>query len=66
MVSYKDAGVDIEAGDAFVEAIKPSAAASTRPGVMGALGGFGALFDLRAAASRIRSSSPRPTASAPS
>ena len=49
MVSYKDAGVDIEAGDAFVEAIKPSAAASTRPGVMGALGGFGALFDLRAA-----------------
>jgi phosphoribosylformylglycinamidine cyclo-ligase len=49
MVSYKDAGVDIEAGDALVEAIKPLAKASARPGVMGSLGGFGALFDLRAA-----------------
>jgi phosphoribosylformylglycinamidine cyclo-ligase len=49
MVSYKDAGVDIEAGDALVEAIKPMAHASARPGVMGSLGGFGALFDLRAA-----------------
>jgi phosphoribosylformylglycinamidine cyclo-ligase len=49
MVSYKDAGVDIEAGDALVEAIKPLAQASARPGVVGSLGGFGALFDLRAA-----------------
>jgi phosphoribosylformylglycinamidine cyclo-ligase len=49
MVSYKDAGVDIEAGDALVEAIKPLAQASARPGVMGSLGGFGALFDLRGA-----------------
>jgi phosphoribosylformylglycinamidine cyclo-ligase len=49
MVSYKDAGVDIEAGDALVEAIKPLAKASARPGVMGSLGGFGALFDLRGA-----------------
>jgi phosphoribosylformylglycinamidine cyclo-ligase len=49
MVSYKDAGVDIEAGDALVEAIKPMARASARPGVMGSLGGFGALFDLQAA-----------------
>ena len=48
-VTYRDAGVDIAAGDALVEAIKPLAAATTRPGVMGGLGGFGALFDLRAA-----------------
>lgn len=47
--SYKDAGVDIEAGDALVEAIKPAARATNRPGVMGGLGGFGALFDLKAA-----------------
>ena len=49
MVTYREAGVDIEAGDALVDAIKPAAAATTRPGVMGGLGGFGALFDLRAA-----------------
>ena len=49
MVSYRDAGVDIEAGDALVDAIKPAAAATARPGVMGGLGGFAALFDLRAA-----------------
>jgi phosphoribosylformylglycinamidine cyclo-ligase len=47
--SYLDAGVDIEAGDALVDAIKPRAAATNRPGVMGNLGGFGALFDLKAA-----------------
>jgi len=41
--------VDIEAGDALVERIKPFARATTRPGVMGSLGGFGALFDLKAA-----------------
>ena len=49
MTSYKDSGVDIEAGDALVERIKPFARATTRPGTMGGLGGFGALFDLRAA-----------------
>jgi hypothetical protein len=49
LVSYRDAGVDIEAGDALVEAIKPAAAATQRAGVMGGLGGFGALFDLKAA-----------------
>ena len=49
MVTYRDAGVDIEAGDALVDAIKPAAAASQRPGAMGSLGGFGALFDLKAA-----------------
>ncbi len=49
MVSYRDAGVDIEAGDALVNAIKPAAATTTRAGVLGGLGGFGALFDLKAA-----------------
>ncbi len=49
MTSYKDAGVDIVAGDALVERIKPLARATRRPGVMGALGGFGALFDVKAA-----------------
>jgi phosphoribosylformylglycinamidine cyclo-ligase len=48
-VTYRDAGVDIEAGDALVDAIKPLAKATTRPGVLGGLGGFGALFDLKAA-----------------
>ncbi|WP_347139358.1 phosphoribosylformylglycinamidine cyclo-ligase [Paracoccus sp. SSK6] len=48
-ISYRDAGVDIDAGNALVERIKPAAAATARPGVMDALGGFGALFDPRAA-----------------
>lgn len=47
--TYRAAGVDIAAGDALVEAIKPLARATVRPGVIGGLGGFGALFDLRAA-----------------
>jgi phosphoribosylformylglycinamidine cyclo-ligase len=47
--TYRAAGVDIEAGDALVEAIKPLARATARPGVVGGLGGFGALFDLKAA-----------------
>ena len=47
-LTYRDAGVDIEAGDALVERIKPHARATTIPGVVGGLGGFGALFDLRA------------------
>src|ERR1700712_975380 len=46
---YRTAGVDIEAGDALVEMIKPLAKATSRAGVMGGLGGFGALFDLKAA-----------------
>jgi len=49
LVTYREAGVDIEAGDALVEAIKPAASGTARAGVLGALGGFGALFDLRAA-----------------
>ena len=48
-LTYRDAGVDIDAGEALVEAIKPLAAATRRAGVLGGLGGFGALFDLRAA-----------------
>ncbi len=47
--TYRDAGVDIAAGDALVDRIKPMAAATRRPGVIGGLGGFGALFDLKAA-----------------
>lgn len=48
-VTYRQAGVDIEAGDALVEAIKPLARATARAGVIGGIGGFGALFDPRAA-----------------
>jgi phosphoribosylformylglycinamidine cyclo-ligase len=48
-LSYADAGVDIDAGNALIERIKPAAAATKRPGVMDGLGGFGALFDLKAA-----------------
>jgi len=42
-LSYKDAGVDIEAGDALVDRIKSVAKRTSRPEVMGGLGGFGAL-----------------------
>jgi len=45
-LSYRDAGVDIDAGNALVERIKPLAAATLRPGVLTGLGGFGALFEL--------------------
>ena len=48
-LSYADAGVDINAGNELVEKIKPAAAKTSRPGVMDGLGGFGALFDLKAA-----------------
>ncbi len=44
--TYKDAGVDIEAGDALVERIKPLAATTRRSGVLGSIGGFGGLFAL--------------------
>jgi len=45
-LSYRDAGVDIDAGDALVEAIKPFARRTLREGVMGGIGGFGALFEV--------------------
>lgn len=45
-LSYRDAGVDIDAGAQLVERIKPLAAATRRPGVLSGLGGFGALFEL--------------------
>src|SRR4029453_13080069 len=48
-LTYKEAGVDIDAGDALVEHIKPLAKSTDRKGVMGGLGGFGGLFDLKAA-----------------
>ena len=48
-VTYADAGVDIDAGNALVERIKPAAKRTSRPGVMAGLGGFGALFDLKGA-----------------
>ena len=51
-LTYRGAGVDIDAGDALVDRIKPLARATTRAGVMGGLGGFGALFDLKAAGFR--------------
>ncbi len=48
-ITYADAGVDIDAGNALVERIKPAAKRTARPGVMSGLGGFGALFDLKGA-----------------
>lgn len=48
-ITYAEAGVDIDAGNALVERIKPAAKRTARPGVMAGLGGFGALFDLKGA-----------------
>jgi phosphoribosylformylglycinamidine cyclo-ligase len=47
-LSYRDAGVNIDAGNAFVENIKSSVASTNRPGVMGGFGGFGGCFELPA------------------
>jgi phosphoribosylformylglycinamidine cyclo-ligase len=51
-LTYKDAGVDIDAGEALVERIAPAAKATRRPGAEADLGGFGGLFDLKAAGFR--------------
>jgi phosphoribosylformylglycinamidine cyclo-ligase len=48
-LTYAQAGVDIDAGNELVERIKPAAKRTNRPGTMSGLGGFGALFDLKAA-----------------
>ena len=45
-LTYRDAGVDIDAGDALVDRIKPLAAKTMREGVMAGIGGFGALFEV--------------------
>ncbi|MDH5515953.1 MAG: phosphoribosylformylglycinamidine cyclo-ligase, partial [Gammaproteobacteria bacterium] len=45
-LSYRDAGVDIDAGNALIDRIKPAVAKTRRPGVLSGLGGFGALFEL--------------------
>jgi phosphoribosylformylglycinamidine cyclo-ligase len=45
-LTYRDAGVNIDAGDEFVEAIKPIARATNRPGVLAGVGGFGAMFQI--------------------
>lgn len=45
-LTYRDAGVDIDAGDALVDRIKPHAKRTMRPGVMAGIGGFGALFEV--------------------
>lgn len=51
-ITYADAGVDIDAGNALVDRIKPAAKRTSRSGVMSGLGGFGALFDLKDAGYR--------------
>jgi phosphoribosylformylglycinamidine cyclo-ligase len=48
-ITYRDSGVDIDAGNALVEAIKPMVKATRRPGADADLGGFGGLFDLKRA-----------------
>lgn len=47
-MTYRDAGVDIDAGEALVDRIRPLAAKTMRPGVMAGIGGFGAMFELPA------------------
>ena len=51
-LTYAEAGVDIDAGNALVEAIKPLVRATRRPGADAEIGGFGGLFDLKAAGFR--------------
>ena len=51
-LTYADAGVDVDAGNAMVERIKPLVRATRRPGADAEIGGFGGLFDLKAAGFR--------------
>jgi phosphoribosylformylglycinamidine cyclo-ligase len=51
-LSYADAGVDVDAGNALVEAIRPAVRATARPGANAEIGGFGGIFDLKAAGYR--------------
>ncbi|KAK2578287.1 hypothetical protein KPH14_007652 [Odynerus spinipes] len=48
-LTYKNSGVDIEAGDSLVSAIKPASCSTTRSGTLGSIGGFGGIFDVKAA-----------------
>lgn len=48
-MTYKSSGVNIEAGDSFVENIKKMVNSTKRSGVLGSIGGFGGLFDAKAA-----------------
>lgn len=47
-MTYAQAGVSVDAGNALVEAIKPFVRATRRPGADGEIGGFGGIFDLKA------------------
>jgi phosphoribosylamine--glycine ligase / phosphoribosylformylglycinamidine cyclo-ligase len=48
-LTYAQAGVSVDAGNSLVEAIKPFVRSTRRPGSDGAIGGFGGVFDLKAA-----------------
>lgn len=48
-LTYKNSGVDIEAGDTLVSAIKPASCSTTRSGTLGSIGSFGGIFDVKAA-----------------
>ncbi len=65
-LTYADSGVDIDAGNRLVDLIKPLVRATRRPGADAEIGGFGGLFDLKAAGfKRSGAGGRRPTASAP-
>ena len=64
-LTYKDAGVDIDAGNELVERIKPLCHKTRRPEVLAGLGGFGGLFALPPGRYREPVWSPAPTALAP-
>lgn len=65
-LTYAQAGVDIDAGNLMVEKIKPLVRSTRRPGADGEIGGFGGLFDLKAAGFKDPYSLPPMTALVPS